>query len=63
VAARNALVAVRSGEAYYYSSKHAGFQGVDSIGKGTLGASGSLDFTDTYAANFPQCFYRSQGNP
>jgi len=31
------------------------------IGTVTLGASGSLDFTDTNAASFPHRFYRTQG--
>jgi hypothetical protein len=30
------------------------------IGTATMGASGSLDFTDTNAASFPQRFYRTQ---
>ena len=33
------------------------------IGTVTLGASGSLDFTDTNAASFPQRFYRTQAIP
>jgi hypothetical protein len=30
------------------------------IGTVTLGASGSLDFTDTNAASFPKRFYRAR---
>jgi hypothetical protein len=30
------------------------------IGSGTIGAGGSLDFTDTNAVNFPQRFYRTR---
>jgi Fibronectin type III domain len=33
------------------------------IGTVTVGAGGSLDFTDTNAANFPQRFYRTQETP
>ena len=33
------------------------------IGTVTLGASGSLDFTDTNAASFPQRFYRTHETP
>lgn len=33
------------------------------IGTVTVDASGSLDFTDTNAANFPQRFYRTQETP
>ena len=33
------------------------------IGTVTLGAGGSLDFTDTNAASFPQRFYRTQETP
>ena len=33
------------------------------IGTATVGAGGSLIFTDTNAANFPQRFYRAQATP
>lgn len=33
------------------------------IGMVTVGAGGSLDFTDTNAASFPQRFYRTQETP
>jgi hypothetical protein len=33
------------------------------IGTVTLGASGSVEFTDTDAANFPQRFYRTKQKP
>ncbi|MGA2246354.1 MAG: fibronectin type III domain-containing protein [Verrucomicrobiota bacterium] len=39
------------------------FTGWTVIGTGTVGAGGSLDFTDTNAANFPQRFYRTQETP